>query len=82
MQSSVSGHRQGLDLAVHTNGKRLIRSIIAGSFYQHTEAYLSPQGNSHWQGMLMLHDVKNGNYKRITHPAVRASDVCRRRWQT
>lgn len=62
MQSCVSGHRQGLDLAVHTNGKRVIRSIIAGSFYQHAEAYLSPQGNSHWQGMLMLHEVTGGTF--------------------
>jgi hypothetical protein len=62
MQSSVSGHRQGLDLAIHTNGKRLIRSIIAGSFYQHSEGYLSPQGNHHWRGILMLHEVKDGNF--------------------
>jgi hypothetical protein len=62
MQSCVSGHRQGLDLAIHTNGKRLIRSIIAGSFYQHHEGYLSPQGNHHWRGILMLHEVRNGNF--------------------
>jgi hypothetical protein len=62
MQSCVSGHRQGLDLAVHTNGKRLIRSIIAGSFYQHSEGYLSPQGNHHWRGILMLNEVRQGNF--------------------
>lgn len=62
MQSCVAGHRQGLDLAVHTNGKRTLRSIIAGSFYQHSEGYLSPQGNHHWRGILMLHEVKNGEY--------------------
>ncbi len=62
MQSCVAGHRQGLDLAMHTNGKRIIRSIIAGSFYQHSEGYLSPQGNHHWQGILMLHDVKGGMF--------------------
>ncbi len=62
MQSCVSGHRQGLDLAIHTNGKRLIRSIIAGSFYQHDEGYLSPQGNHHWRGILMLHEVRGGNF--------------------
>jgi hypothetical protein len=62
MQSCVSGHRQGIDLAVHTNGKRLIRSIIAGSFYQHSEGYLSPQGNHHWRGILMLHEVQGGNF--------------------
>jgi hypothetical protein len=65
MQSCVAGHRQGLDLAVHTNGKRTLRSIIAGSFYQHSEGYLSPQGNHHWQGILMLCDVKDGNYNLV-----------------
>lgn len=76
MQSCVSGHRQGLDLAVHTNGKRLIRSIICGSFYQHSEGYLSPQGNHHWQGMLMLHDVKGGMFNLVEIPL----DYLRRRY--
>lgn len=62
MQSCVAGHRQGLDLAMATNGRRLVRSIIAGSFYQHDEAYLSPQGNAHWRGILMLHEVKDGSF--------------------
>lgn len=65
MQSCVAGHRQGLDLAVHTNGKRTLRSIIAGSFYQHSEGYLSPQGNHHWRGILMLCDVKQGNFNLV-----------------
>jgi hypothetical protein len=65
MQSCVAGHRQGLDLAVHTNGKRTLRSIIAGSFYQHSEGYLSPQGNHHWRGILMLCDVSKGNYNLV-----------------
>ncbi len=65
MQSCVSGHRQGLDLAVHTNGKRIIRSIIAGSYYQHSETYLSPQGQHHWRGMLMLCDVHQGNFNLV-----------------
>jgi predicted phosphodiesterase len=62
MQSCVAGHRQGLDLAVTTNGRRMLRSIIAGSFYQHHEGYLSPQGNHHWRGILMLHEVRQGNF--------------------
>lgn len=65
MQSCVAGHKQGLDLAVHTNGKRTLRSIIAGSFYQHNEGYLSPQGQHHWRGMLMLCDVKQGNFNLV-----------------
>ena len=50
MRSTVCGHRQGLDVAtVETPGRR-IRGVIAGSFYQHSERYLTPMGNSHWQG--------------------------------
>lgn len=76
MQSCIAGHRQGYDLAVKANGRRIIRSIIAGSFYQHTEGYLSPQGNHHWQGMLMLHDVKNGMFNLVEVPL----DYLRRRY--
>jgi hypothetical protein len=68
MQSCIAGHRQGYDLALATNGRRIIRSIIAGSFYQHSEGYLSPQGNHHWQGMLMLHDVKDGMFNLVEVP--------------
>lgn len=62
MRSCIAGHKQGLDLAVHTNGRRMLRSVIAGSYYQHDESYLSPQGNAHWRGILMLTEVKNGNF--------------------
>lgn len=76
MQSCIAGHRQGYDLAVATNGRRIIRSVIAGSFYQHSEGYLSPQGNHHWQGMLMLHDVKGGMFNLVEVPL----DYLRRRY--
>lgn len=62
MQSTVCGHRQGLDVAtVETPGKR-IRGVIAGSFYQHAEGYLGPMGNSHWQGILVLNDIQGGDF--------------------
>jgi hypothetical protein len=62
MQSCVAGHQQGLQLAVHTNGRRIIRGIIAGSFYTHEESYLSPQGTCYWRGILLLHEVRNGEF--------------------
>lgn len=61
--SCTSGHLQGLDVAmVAGGGGRIIRSIIAGSCYEHDEEYLSPQGNMHFRGILVKHRVKNGNY--------------------
>lgn len=61
--SCVAGHQQGLQIATghRANGDRLT-SIIAGSCYEHDEDYLGYQGNKHWRGMLMLHEVQNGNF--------------------
>lgn len=62
MVSTIAGHKQGYDSAMlETSGGR-VRAIIAGSFYMHSESYLSPQGNNHWQGCLFLNDVHNGDY--------------------
>jgi len=61
--SCVAGHQQGRDIAY---GKRAdgteITSIIAGSFYQHKEDYLSPMTNQHWRGIYVLHAVKDGAF--------------------
>lgn len=56
--SCVAGHQQGLQIATasRADGIRLT-SIIAGSCYEHDEDYLGPQGNKHWRGLLMLHEV-------------------------
>jgi hypothetical protein len=61
--SCVQGHQQGLQIATGYRGDgQLLTSIIAGSFYEHDEAYLGPQGNKHWRGCLMLNDVKDGAF--------------------
>lgn len=62
MKSCVSGHLQGLDFHVHETGERRIYSIIAGSCYEHEEAYLSPQGTKYWRGVIMLNEVKDGEF--------------------
>ena len=61
--SFVQGHQQGLDVAMkHLSNGKTLRGLVAGSFYQHDEHYKGPQGNHHWRGCLMLHEVKDGNY--------------------
>jgi hypothetical protein len=61
--SCIAGHQQGLH--IHTgsraDGARLT-SVIAGSCYEHDEDYLGPQGNKHWRGILVLHEVNNGEF--------------------
>ena len=37
-------------------------AIIAGSCYEHDEGYMGPQGNEHWRGFYMLHEVKDGAF--------------------
>lgn len=61
--SCVAGHQQGLQIATDYRGDgKLITSIIAGSCYEHDEDYMGPQGNKHWRGCLMLHEVKDGGF--------------------
>ena len=60
--SATSGHKQGLDVYVKESPAGRRRGLIAGSFYQHAEAYLGPQGNAHWHGILLKHEVRAGDY--------------------
>lgn len=62
-QSCVVGHQQGYQIAtaVRADGK-MLTGIIAGSCYEHEEDYLGPQGNRHWRGFLILHDVNDGEF--------------------
>jgi hypothetical protein len=61
--SFTMGHKQGLGLAnkALANGK-MIRGLVAGSFYSHDEDYKGPQANNHWRGAIYKHEVKDGNY--------------------
>lgn len=61
--SFTMGHQQGRDEAEKAlaNGKT-IRGLVVGSFYQHDEVYKGPQGNNHWRGCIMKHEVEDGNY--------------------
>lgn len=61
--SCVQGHQQGLQISTSYKADGTpITSIIAGSCYEHNEDYMSSQGNKHWRGFLMLHDVDDGAF--------------------
>ena len=61
--SCVAGHQQGFDVATAYKGDGTrITGIIAGSCYLHDEGYLNPQTNRHFRGLLMLHEVNNGEF--------------------
>lgn len=67
--SCIAGHQQGLQIATgYRADGRMLTSIIAGSCYEHDEDYLGPQGNKHWRGLLMLHNVEDGSFDLTTIP--------------
>jgi len=61
--SCIAGHQQGMQIATghRADGSRLT-SVIAGSCYEHDEDYMGPQGNKHWRGIMVLHDVRDGEF--------------------
>lgn len=60
--SFTMGHQQGLLYGLQNtiNGPR--HGLVAGSFYLHDEDYKGPQGNRHWRGMVVCHQVEDGRY--------------------
>ena len=42
-------------------GKRL-HGLVAGAFYMHDEGYKGKQGNSHWRGVVVKNEVRDGEY--------------------
>ena len=59
--SYVVGHKQCLDIAIRPilNGKHQI-GIVNGACYEFDEAYKGFQGNNHFRGLIVLHEVEEG----------------------
>jgi hypothetical protein len=63
-ESFCMGHKQVLDTATRflpASGKQQW-GIIAGACYMHDEGYKGYQGNHHWRGIVVKHNVKNGSF--------------------
>lgn len=62
-QSCAMGHVQGRQIAYGTRADGTqITGLFVGGFYQHDEAYLRWQGNKHWRGLWVLHQVREGSF--------------------
>jgi len=61
--SCFAGHQQGRQIAYgrRADGKEMT-AIICGSCYEHDESYLGPQGNQHFRGIYVLHEVNDGSF--------------------
>lgn len=58
----VQGHQQGLKSGMVENIAGRRRGVVAGSCYLHTENYRGPQGQNEWRGILILHEVRDGDF--------------------
>lgn len=67
-ESFCMGHKQCLDIATRflpASGKQQW-AIIAGAYYAHDEGYKGHQGNKHFRGVIVQHNVKDGNFNPMT----------------
>lgn len=60
--SFVQGHQQGLKTGMLETIAGRRRGIVAGSCYLKSEDYRGPQGRGEWRGILVLHEVEEGDY--------------------
>lgn len=62
-QSCIMGHVQGRQIAYGTRADGTqITGLFVGGYYQHDEDYLRWQGNKHWRGLWVLHEVNEGSF--------------------
>jgi len=74
------GHQQGKMIGSRElNNGRVLRGLVAGSCYLHHEEYKGFQGNDHWRGIIVKHEVNEGNYDLME---VSLDFLCRKYEQT
>jgi len=56
------GHQQTLMYGLRFVAGKSQHGLVAGACYLHDEDYKGPQGNAHWRGIIVKHQVKNGSY--------------------
>ena len=66
MMSCVMGHVQDRDIAYARRADgRQMTGLFAGIYYQHDEAYLTPQTNTSWRGLWLLHEAHDGGFDEL-----------------
>ena len=58
----VQGHQQVYESCIRFVKGHAQRGVIAGAFYLHDEDYKGVQGNAHWRGLLVFHEVNDGAF--------------------
>lgn len=62
-RSFVCGHEQGMQYGMQQYPGSIRRhGLVAGSFYRHCEGYRGAQGRDEWRGIVVLNEVRDGDY--------------------
>lgn len=61
-RSFTMGHQQGLQYVLRPVGLRRQHGLVLGSTYLHEEEYLGPQVTAYWRGIVVKHQVEDGQY--------------------
>lgn len=56
------GHQQTLAYGLRFVAGQSQHGLVAGACYLHDEDYKGPQGNAHWRGIVICHEVREGSY--------------------
>ena len=60
--SFTMGHQQQLLYGMRYVDNKPQHGLVAGACYLHDENYKGPQGNHHWRGIIVKHEVEDGAY--------------------
>lgn len=60
--SFTMGHQQTLMHGLRFVAGKSQHGLVAGACYLHNEDYKGPQGNAHWRGIVVKHEVRDGSY--------------------
>lgn len=61
--SFVQGHEQGFRYGTRIQASGATwHGLVAGSCYLHDEEYRGAQGQGHWRGVVVLNEVRDGDY--------------------
>lgn len=61
-RSFTMGHQQGLMYTLRPVGLKRQHGLVLGSTYLHDERYLGPQAVAYWRGIVVCHQVEDGQY--------------------
>jgi hypothetical protein len=60
--SFTMGHQQTLAYSLRFVAGKSQHGLVAGACYLHDEDYKGPQGNAHFRGIIVKHEVESGAY--------------------